>query len=183
MPAEAWPALRAPLRHLWEAGDSLQWLGDVTSAGPSGWSALSRQRSSCYGFSHKPLSRADLLALLASYAVTSAAADSADGVAHRAVPSGGGLYRLSLLLVLLRPLDATLPAGLWHVGYLEDGGIGLHRLKAGDGTFLEHAYRACLAPHNLDGASAWLVVCADLEAISAKYRNRLSAMRIWRRAR
>ncbi|WP_395058840.1 YcaO-like family protein [Polaromonas sp.] len=172
VPADAWPALQAQLRSLPEDGDAVQWLGDMGSAGPSGWAAMSRQRRSCYGFSHEPLSRAELLALLASYAVTSAPIDSVDGVIHRAVPSGGGLYRLSLFLVLLRPLDATLPAGLWRVEYLDAGGIGLHRINAEDATFLEKTYRACLAPHNLDGASAWLVVSADLMVIAAKYRNR-----------
>lgn len=172
VPADAWPALQARPGRLPEDGDAFQWLGDGASAGPSDWSAMSRQRHSCYGFSHEPLSRADLLALLASYAVSCEAADSADGAPHRAVPSGGGLYRLSLFLVLLRPLEATLPAGLWRIEYLEAGGIALHRLKAEDSTFLDMAYRACLAPHNLDGASAWLVVCADLAVIAAKYRNR-----------
>lgn len=171
-PADQWPALQAELCRRSDLGDTAQLLGDVASAGPSDWSAMSRQRNSCYRFSHEPLSRSDLLALLASYAVTCEAADSADGAPHRAVPSGGGLYRLSLFLVLLRPLEATLPAGLWRVEYLDAGGIALHRLKAEDSTFLEMAYRACLAPHNLDGASAWLVVCADLAVIAAKYRNR-----------
>lgn len=172
VPADQWPALCAQLQPRPSADAAVQWLGQAASVAPLGWGALAGQRRSCYGFSHEPLSRADLLALLASYAVTCQAADSADGESHRAVASGGGLYRLSVTLVLLRSLETCMPAGLWRVEYFGSGDIALRPLKTQDPTFLGQVYRACLAPHSLDGASAWLVVSADLQAISAKYRNR-----------
>lgn len=172
VPVDQWPALRAELHPRPHAGEAVQWLGQVASVAPSGWGVMAQQRRSCYGFSHEPLSRADLLALLAGYAVTCQAADAADGAPHRAVASGGGLYRLSLTLVLLRSLETSLPAGLWRVEYFASGDIALHPLTTQDTSFLGQAYRACLAPQNLDGASAWLVVSADLQTISAKYRNR-----------
>lgn len=172
VPVDQWPSLQADLRPRPDANEAAQWLGHVASVEPSNWGGMARQRRSCYGFSHEPLLRAELLALLASYAVTCGAAESADGVQRRAVPSGGGLYRLSVNLVLLRPLEPILPAGVWRVEYFESGGIALRPVNVGDAAFLERTYRACLAPHNLDGASAWLFVSADLATISAKYRNR-----------
>lgn len=170
--ADQWPELRSVLRLLPEAGNTTQVLGNATSVGFTNWGVIAPQRRSCYGFSHEPLSREDLLALLASYAVTCQVTDSADGALHRAVPSAGGLYRLSLTLVLLRPLDASLPQGVWRVEYFRSGDIALHRLSTEDTFSLEESYRACLSPNNLDGASAWLLVSADLTTIAAKYRNR-----------
>lgn len=168
--AEKFSLLRTQLNSQADAGHDAHWLGDSSSLAPSDWAGLIEGRHSCYGFSHLPLSRTELLALLACYGVTR---DSAEGGEfRRAVPSAGALYRLNLTMVFLRPLSPDLPPGVWRVEYFESGAIALKRLDRENPRLLAAAYRACLMPEHLDGASVWLLISGDLATISAKYRNR-----------
>ncbi|HSV53835.1 MAG TPA: YcaO-like family protein [Burkholderiaceae bacterium] len=152
-------------------GEKYVQLGHVDSTRATHWRGLASQRRSCYAFSHETLACDELLALLSAYAPLVQGEEAEDGFTHRATASGGGLYQLQLHLVLLRAVNAQLPAGVYRVAYSQGGEVALHGLRT-DAAVLPLAYRACLCPEVLDGATAWLVVAGDLHAIAAKYRNR-----------
>ncbi|MCA1323484.1 YcaO-like family protein [Herbaspirillum sp. alder98] len=122
--------------------------------------SLASARSSASGFGGGAVSKACLNALLF-------AAYGCGESGRRVVASAGGLYPLTLYLVLLSRIE-DISAGSYKV-HFNDGAVQLEALPSSD---VAQVPRALSNPAIMRGAAGWLLITADIRAGALKYGSR-----------
>lgn len=126
----------------------------------SGLLSTALERSSASGFGGGAFSKSNLNALLF-------AAYGQGESGRRVVASAGGLYPLTLYVVLLRGIE-DIQAGSYKV-HFSDGGVQLEALPSADAAQVP---RALANPAIMCGAAGWLLISGDIRAGALKYGNR-----------
>lgn len=120
---------------------------------------LAEQRYSCRHFSGQAIA-ADTLLAICHYAYS---------IANHVVPSGGGLYPLSLYVLVEKDQETgsnNVPSGYY---YYDDTSDNLVRFKQADEQALKHCFNDVQTPFN---TSVQIVIVGDLERQTYKYSNR-----------
>jgi len=129
---------------------------------------LLKRRRSIRGFSDAPVSLSKISGLLwAAYGIQKQRSSKENGLVHRSVPSGGGLFPLQVHLVNLRTTP-ELGRGVYRVQFAKDGSVGLERL----GNGIQDIYRAFDDPELLRHAQAAVTICGMFGRSARKYGNR-----------
>lgn len=131
--------------------------------------SLFHDRVSTYGFHSQRLPSANALHTLL-WSLAGVVADShprSDKTRHHTLASAGGLYLITVYVVLPRGLSPH-DAGVYRITYPKADCISLEPVSA----LHEQLPRAYARPDLLHGAVAAIIISGDIKSASRRYRNR-----------